>query len=73
MPIRLIIDEQCQDCSEFEPDIEKNVQFNDYYDNHSHFTMCITEIRCAHACRCQSINRYLERQNRKKKEKNNVI
>ena len=69
MPIKLIIDEHCQDCSEFGPDIEKNVLFGDDYDNYEHYTTCTTEIRCKHKTRCQSIMRYLGRQDGKKKEK----
>ena len=53
--IRLVVDDYCENCNEFEPDVEKmnceNIYGTEFTD---------TMITCVHKQRCKCIKNYLE-------------
>ena len=53
--IRLVVDDYCENCNEFEPDVEKmnceNIYGTEFTD---------TMITCVHKRRCKCIKNYLE-------------
>lgn len=53
--INLIVDEYCQHCPEFEPNVEKTNLYDGFGDS-----ICDTEITCIHRERCRSIKEYID-------------
>lgn len=60
--INLLIDEYCENCPDFEPEVDKTELYNDMGDVIHGMGDAIhnTEISCAHRERCRSIKDYLE-------------
>lgn len=67
--IMLNIDDYCNNCNEFDADVEKDIVVLHYNDkNLNQVRKCNTTITCKHRFRCQSIRGYLNSQ--KNGEKN---
>ncbi len=67
--IMLNIDDYCNNCNEFDADVEKDIVVLHYNDkNLNQVRKCNTTITCKHRFRCQSISGYLNSQ--KNGEKN---
>ena len=67
--IRLDVQEYCQSCCDFEPDVirpEKNV-FTDV-DGNRLVIQTDTIVRCKYAKRCENIRRYLKQQSEENKD-----
>lgn len=58
MSIRLEIEPYCDNCDEFQPEVNKNAAYNDLTDD---LMYCDTIITCKHANMCRSIKRYLDK------------
>lgn len=68
--IKLDVDEWCKDCPEFEPDVEKDTETNEYFDFYDRIgtirmTRTDTTITCKHRLRCQSMVDYLRSKEKK--------
>lgn len=59
--IKLEVEEYCNECPEFEPDVEsESYHYNDDLKCQTiHY--CKKTIRCTHAKRCKAMLRYLEK------------
>ena len=61
--IMLNIDNYCNNCNEFDADVEKDIVVLHYNDkNLNQVRKCNTTITCKHRFRCQSIRGYLDSQ-----------
>lgn len=61
--ICLSIQDYCDSCCDFEPDVTKPIKDTLYYSDGSVVvTQTDTIVRCAYAKRCESIRRYLKQQ-----------
>lgn len=56
--IKLYVDDWCDNCTEFEADVEKTVAEESYGKS-----VNMTIIRCKHRKKCESIKNYIEDQN----------
>lgn len=56
--IRIDVQDYCQACLDFEPDIEKPTKF---YSGSEVIEQTDTVVRCEYRKRCEGIKRYLER------------
>lgn len=69
--IKLEVAGYCQNCPEFEPEVEKDVQDYSRFDQKTLSFVgpryCNTTITCEHAARCQTIRGYIQREVEKKK------
>jgi hypothetical protein len=65
--IELTIDPYCQNCPEFEPDVDKNVYTLNSMDFRLEdpITKCDTTITCKHKLRCKSMMRQLKKEQEK--------
>lgn len=63
MAIRLEIKPYCEDCAEFEADVEKPTTY--YADLERYAQFGDTVIRCEHRTLCARLKDYLEKQNSK--------
>lgn len=70
MSISLNIEEYCEDCSDFEADVEKirKIRVGDFDDFDDSFR-CITTVECKNKDRCKSMYYYLLNYVEKKGEK----
>ena len=75
--IKLEVEDYCQSCPEFEPDVDKDIDryFVDTFDPFDPFdterrehVVCDTIIRCEHRGRCRSIKTQIERDMAVRKE-----
>ena len=67
--ITLNVDDYCNNCNEFDADVEKDIVVLQYNDkNLNQVRKCNTTITCKHRFRCQSIRGYLDSQ-KKRREK----
>lgn len=64
--IKLEVENYCQSCPEFEPDVDRNTQryfaedFNPFAYEPRVYTVCDTIVRCEHRVRCQCIKTQIE-------------
>lgn len=65
--IELTIDPYCQNCPEFEPDVDKDIRTYRSSDFRliGPITECDTTITCKHALRCKSMVRQLKKEQEK--------
>ena len=67
--IELIVNSYCNDCPEFEPDVDKNVFTWESFDFRDEpVTKCDTKITCKHKPRCESMIRQLKKEQVKQNE-----
>ena len=64
MSIRLLVEKYCQNCSEFEADVEKTNFFGSFDEIHQ------TTILCKHRERCEEIKKYLKKEMKEKETRN---
>lgn len=57
--IRLDIQEYCQGCVDFCPDVERPIRM---FGDNDHIIQTDTVVRCEYRGRCEAIKRYLDRQ-----------
>ena len=74
--IELSVPGYCDNCPDFEPNIEKKIiRCDDFYGN-ERITSCVTKITCEHADRCACIMKFLEenkeKENKEKEKKNDI-
>lgn len=77
--IKLKIDDYCENCDEFEPEVEKDkmhlsdrpVDFNQSYWEFGSQFKYFTTITCKHRERCKSIADYIKKNIEKEKSENN--
>lgn len=67
--IRLVVKEYCDACMDFSPDIERPIKM---HSGDGEVIQTDTVIKCEHRGRCESIRRYLERQQEKAGESRNA-
>lgn len=58
--IRVDVQEYCDCCCDFEPDVSRTKKY--FKDDGDEITVVDTIICCTHAKRCEAIRRYLMRQ-----------
>ena len=58
--IRLEIEEYCQNCLDFLPDVKRPARVEDF--SGEDVVLGDTYVRCSNRKRCEAIKRYLERQ-----------
>lgn len=62
--IALQVESYCQDCPEFEPDVDKKTETYETWSPMEfvsrNYTLCETIVRCEHRDRCRSIKNRLE-------------
>ena len=70
MSISLNVEKYCEDCADFEADVEKirKIRVGDFDDFDDSFR-CITTIECKNKDRCKSMYYYLLKHAEKKEEK----
>ena len=61
--IKLYVEDYCQNCPEFEPDVDKKTMHADRK------LINITDIRCEHRHICDMLINYLEKQHGREHEK----
>ena len=73
--IRLDIQDYCELCCDFEPDVTKPFKQGHRVDGTDEYTFIQTDtiIRCKHAKRCDSIRRYLKQQLMNEIEEENKV
>lgn len=57
--IRLEVEEYCQDCLDFLPDVKKPTRYEDFYGEDT--VIGDTYVRCSNRKRCDAIKRFLEK------------
>lgn len=57
--IRVEVQDYCQSCPEFEPDVERSTQI---YADFKVVGQTDTVIRCEHRTRCENIKRYIDKE-----------
>ena len=63
--IKLQVEAYCQNCSEFEPHVEKvDISSSDLY-SYEKVECTDTTITCKHRQRCDCIKKYLEKQDKR--------
>ena len=60
--INLYIDDYCQNCPEFEPDVNKNQMYCEDICGNSPIVRNDTSIRCEHWMRCKEIVEWLRQE-----------
>ena len=55
MSINLLIAGYCEDCEEFEPEVEKDI-----FKMFGGKRICTTDIKCVHENKCEKIFNYLD-------------
>lgn len=67
--IKLVVDKWCENCKEFEPNIEVDddtlVEFDYINGTNKYHYRVNTTIRCVHAARCNGMKKYIETQLRR--------
>ena len=63
--IRVEVQDYCQSCLEFEPDVERPTQF---YAASEVVEQTDTVIRCKHRTRCENIKRHIDKEKEKSHE-----
>lgn len=71
--IELILDPYCQNCPEFEPEVDKDIReyrSYDMRDKHEEklFTECDTKIICKHKLRCYSMRNHIRKELEKRED-----
>jgi hypothetical protein len=70
--IELNVKEYCENCTEFEPETQTNVQhacFDDFMRGPEVIVSANTSVTCKHAQRCECIREFIEKEMKKEQEK----
>lgn len=64
MAIRLVVQDYCSTCFDFDPDVTRPEKIPEYYflDDITRTQITDTVVKCKNARRCENIKRYLEKQ-----------
>lgn len=57
--IRLQVEEYCNNCSEFEPEVDRDMLYCDDILRGTKMSIIETRVQCKHRSRCKSIKDYL--------------
>lgn len=67
MSINLKVEEYCQNCPDFEPDVDRRTLYMEGFDPATYTnvnkTICETTVECKYKRRCAAQMRYLQKQN----------
>jgi hypothetical protein len=69
--IKLVVEDYCQDCPEFEAHVEKDVYVEDSPIDFRRLIRSKNTITCVHKDRCELVKTYLKNQIKEKEKKTN--